>query len=558
MGQVQYPGVMSPGGLIDITPVAFPEGPGDLFYDDNYIDAAIGEWSFERWTEIAPEDVLSAPGGTTAFFYDDSFIDPVSEWSFEPWVEIPGIEIISAPGGPTAFFVDDSFIPPTEEWIFERWVLVVDTTPVMAPQFFTAVDMIEQAHDTVVPDIAGMDSQIIAILLDKGIYDYFDIPTQDDTAIQSEAIEPWTDIPAVVTIVDYGVYDYDTTQLPNPEIFPETDDLMMEAWATLEDAGVFLFTDTILEFDEVVPPVMEWSLEPWTDLTAVNLADAPYWAYEADPAQDDSTFLPEFSFEPWVDVNAANPADAPLWAYEADPAQDDSTFLPEFSFEPWRDISAADPADAGLWAYEADPAQDDSTFLPEFWFEPWSDVQTITTADVPKFDYDTAQIPGVEYDPNYTVWNTWGDEPWTDQPAPVTPPSALWIRCVIDTCNQIAVTMNPVTSLETFMTIAATQLTAREFDLGQLVCITAYFRDSNGTLTDPTNVYFAMRAKAVGVTTTLTYGVDADLVKDATGTYHVDIDTNESGGRWEWNFYSTGTGQAADHDYFQVKPTIAV
>jgi hypothetical protein len=42
----------------------------------------------------------------------------------------------------------------------------------------------------------------------------------------------------------------------------------------------------------------------------------------------------------------------------------------------------------------------------------------------------------------------------------------------------------------------------------------------------------------------LTYGVGAELVKDSTGVYHVDIDADEAG-KWLYRFYSTGTGQAS-------------
>ena len=47
-----------------------------------------------------------------------------------------------------------------------------------------------------------------------------------------------------------------------------------------------------------------------------------------------------------------------------------------------------------------------------------------------------------------------------------------------------------------------------------------------------------------GNTTSLTYGVDAALVKDSTGVYHVDVDADEVGW-WHYRVYSTGTGQAA-------------
>ena len=57
-----------------------------------------------------------------------------------------------------------------------------------------------------------------------------------------------------------------------------------------------------------------------------------------------------------------------------------------------------------------------------------------------------------------------------------------------------------------------------------------------------------------GTETTLTFGVDAAVVKDGVGNYRCDINANASG-RWRWRWHSTGIGQAADEGEFYVKPS---
>lgn len=87
-------------------------------------------------------------------------------------------------------------------------------------------------------------------------------------------------------------------------------------------------------------------------------------------------------------------------------------------------------------------------------------------------------------------------------------------------------------------------------DEGDLVRCSGAFTDSDGNATDPTVVLFKFQNPA-GTETSYTYGVDAELVKDSTGNYHVDINANAVG-TWYYRFYSTGTGQAADESAFIV------
>jgi hypothetical protein len=90
------------------------------------------------------------------------------------------------------------------------------------------------------------------------------------------------------------------------------------------------------------------------------------------------------------------------------------------------------------------------------------------------------------------------------------------------------------------------------YDKGDLVRCTATFKDAtnNDTLVDPSTIQFKFKTPA-GATTTYTYGTDAQLVKDSTGQYHVDLNANAAG-TWSYQFSSTGTYQAAQEQQFTV------
>lgn len=89
-----------------------------------------------------------------------------------------------------------------------------------------------------------------------------------------------------------------------------------------------------------------------------------------------------------------------------------------------------------------------------------------------------------------------------------------------------------------------------DYEKGDLVRCSAAFTDIDGNYVDPSKVLFRFKDPA-GTTTTYTYGADAELVKDDTGRYHVDVDVDAEG-VWFYRFESTGTGQAAGEDAFTV------
>ena len=89
-----------------------------------------------------------------------------------------------------------------------------------------------------------------------------------------------------------------------------------------------------------------------------------------------------------------------------------------------------------------------------------------------------------------------------------------------------------------------------EYILGNVVRCSVSFRNEAGILADPTAVIFKLRLPS-GTITTYTFGVGVVIVKDGVGLYRVDVDAGFCG-IWEYRFYSTGSGQAAEEGKFQI------
>lgn len=84
------------------------------------------------------------------------------------------------------------------------------------------------------------------------------------------------------------------------------------------------------------------------------------------------------------------------------------------------------------------------------------------------------------------------------------------------------------------------------FNLGQKVRVSAEFTDADGAQADPTAIFAVVKAPDVAAVT-YEYNVDAELVKDDTGDYHLDLSLS-SAGVWAVRWYSTGTIQAGSSD----------
>jgi hypothetical protein len=80
-------------------------------------------------------------------------------------------------------------------------------------------------------------------------------------------------------------------------------------------------------------------------------------------------------------------------------------------------------------------------------------------------------------------------------------------------------------------------MSCEDYIVGQRPRFDFQIRDA-GVLVDPTTLNFAFE-KPDATVTTYVYGTDAELVKDATGKYHVELTLDQSGW-WSWRQESTG------------------
>lgn len=94
--------------------------------------------------------------------------------------------------------------------------------------------------------------------------------------------------------------------------------------------------------------------------------------------------------------------------------------------------------------------------------------------------------------------------------------------------------------------------TETEIFVGATAIVDAEFRNpaNSNALVDPTTVRFAVK-NPNGTTTVYLYGTDSEVVKDAVGQYHCEINITASG-TWHWRAYSSGNYQGAVEDSFEV------
>lgn len=89
------------------------------------------------------------------------------------------------------------------------------------------------------------------------------------------------------------------------------------------------------------------------------------------------------------------------------------------------------------------------------------------------------------------------------------------------------------------------------YDAGDLVRTSVTFTNSAGNPADPTDITFYV-TNPDGTVITYEYGTDAELVKDDTGDYHVDL-TPSVYGMWYYRFVGTGDVISAGENFFVVK-----
>jgi hypothetical protein len=94
-------------------------------------------------------------------------------------------------------------------------------------------------------------------------------------------------------------------------------------------------------------------------------------------------------------------------------------------------------------------------------------------------------------------------------------------------------------------------VTTNTYDIGDRIRSNVEFRTIASVLTDPTTIVFKYKDPSEN-TTTLTFGVDAAVVKDAVGAYHVDWDIDESG-TWHYRWEGTGALVGAVENWFLIR-----
>lgn len=92
-----------------------------------------------------------------------------------------------------------------------------------------------------------------------------------------------------------------------------------------------------------------------------------------------------------------------------------------------------------------------------------------------------------------------------------------------------------------------------EYLLGNIVRVTAYFNNS-GTAVNPAAVMLYLK-KGNNNKVLYVYGVNPEIVRPTTGTYYMDVEASIPG-LYTYNWFSTGTGQAAGQDNFVVTDSI--
>lgn len=87
------------------------------------------------------------------------------------------------------------------------------------------------------------------------------------------------------------------------------------------------------------------------------------------------------------------------------------------------------------------------------------------------------------------------------------------------------------------------------YTLGKVIRSNVAFAQSS-TPVDPGGVTFKIKSP-LGVTTTYVYGVDAEVVKDSTGNYHVDYEPDRQG-VWSVRWQGTVSNKSAEESEFQI------
>lgn len=86
-----------------------------------------------------------------------------------------------------------------------------------------------------------------------------------------------------------------------------------------------------------------------------------------------------------------------------------------------------------------------------------------------------------------------------------------------------------------------------QYDLGDLIELSAIFKDRDLVLADPSSVTLKVKPPS-GTVSTFT----GEIVNDSVGLYHMDYEPDEVGS-YSYKFYGTGNVHAAEEGVFYVR-----
>lgn len=90
---------------------------------------------------------------------------------------------------------------------------------------------------------------------------------------------------------------------------------------------------------------------------------------------------------------------------------------------------------------------------------------------------------------------------------------------------------------------------------GSLVRVSGTFTGENGAVLDPATVAVKVLKPGALAPVVKTFGADTEVVKTATGQYHMDVDADTEG-VWRYRWQSSGNGQAANEGMFEVAASL--
>jgi len=98
--------------------------------------------------------------------------------------------------------------------------------------------------------------------------------------------------------------------------------------------------------------------------------------------------------------------------------------------------------------------------------------------------------------------------------------------------------------------------TIHSYFVGAVVTLAGAFTNPAGAAVDPSAVTFTLR-EPDATYTVYEFGVDAELIRDGVGLYHVDW-TAAKAGMHCWGMAGTGTAQAVNEGEFEVEARCSV